>query len=150
MADRDMAHHFVEGRSAEYVRDEPHPDMPAELPAVARNDPGALLAAMLERVQTTVGEFRRVRAAEHAEHATVVLRMIGEFRHRRVTQGSSLAPQSQAPKPAGSRLAESPASGSFPRALNGDRPTHSGRGRDVLRQLPSRQRAGARLARGEA
>ena len=41
---------------------------------VARDDARALLAAMLEREQTVIGQHRRVRMAEHAEKSAFMLR----------------------------------------------------------------------------
>jgi hypothetical protein len=47
---------------------------------VARNDPGALLPAMLQGKQTVIRQYRRVRMAEHGEKPALVLWQHGSVR----------------------------------------------------------------------
>src|SRR5437588_9270525 len=55
--------------------------------AVTRHNPGAFLAAMLQREQAVIGQHRRIRMTEHAEESALVLwerfvirRFSGDFR----------------------------------------------------------------------
>ena len=61
---------------AENLRDQTHVAMHLKgaARAVRGHDAGALLAAMLEREQTVVGQDRRVRMSEDGENAALVLR----------------------------------------------------------------------------
>jgi hypothetical protein len=52
--------------------------MELELRAVARDDAGGFLAAMLERVEAEIGEVRCLRMTEYAEDATVVVEVVVE------------------------------------------------------------------------
>ncbi len=54
--------------------------MDVELFAVARNDAGGFLAAMLKGVETEIGEIRRFGMAEDTEDTTLVVEMIVEVR----------------------------------------------------------------------
>jgi len=56
--------------------------MDVETPPVARDDAGAFLAPMLERVEAVIGEFGRVRMTENSEHAAIMFRVV--LLHRRV------------------------------------------------------------------
>jgi hypothetical protein len=49
---------------------------------VAGHDAGAFLPAMLERVETIVSEFGRIRMTENAEHAAVMSGIISLLLHR--------------------------------------------------------------------
>src|SRR6516164_4135228 len=67
-----LAHHFMERVAAEDLRDQPHALMGVKLLAVAGNDARALLAAMLESVQTVISQFRGVWVTKNAEYAAIM------------------------------------------------------------------------------
>ena len=50
--------------------------MDEELTAVARDDAGGLLAAMLQRVQAEVGQVRRFLCAKNPEYSALIMNMI--------------------------------------------------------------------------
>jgi hypothetical protein len=56
----------------EDLPDEAHALVRAQVHAIGRGDTGTFLAAMLQRVQTVVGQFRRIRMAVNAEQTTVM------------------------------------------------------------------------------
>ncbi len=68
----------------EDVVDEPHPLLETKLLAVARDDPGGLLAPVLQSVEAEVGEVGRLGMAEDPEQAAFVVEAI-------VVYGDSLA-----------------------------------------------------------
>ena len=59
--------------------------------AVARDDAGAFLAAMLQREQTVVSQHRGVRMTEHGENAAFVLREDVRYRAHQPCRGLSQA-----------------------------------------------------------
>ena len=71
--------------AVEDVGDVAHRPRDAHLLAVGRGDAGALLAAVLQRVEAEVGHVGRFGMAEDAEDAALVLEFIehGSFRPRR-------------------------------------------------------------------
>src|SRR5687767_1923664 len=60
----------------EHLRDESHAQMRAETFAIARDDAGALLAAMLEGIEAEVSQLRRFRMVENAENAAVMFGIV--------------------------------------------------------------------------
>ena len=62
VADREVALEGVEGRLVEHLRDETHVLVDEDLPTVADRDAGRLLAAVLEGVETEVGQLGDVLA----------------------------------------------------------------------------------------
>src|SRR5208337_1829213 len=71
-----------QGVSLENLRNQSHAAVLVKLAVMAGDNAGALLPAMLERVQPVVGEFRGIRMPENAEHAAI---MFGMGLHRSVT-----------------------------------------------------------------
>ncbi len=69
VADRHAAGELREVLFAEDVLNEAHRSMGVELRAVARDDAGRLLPAMLQRVQAEIREVRRLGVTENAEDA---------------------------------------------------------------------------------
>src|SRR5262249_38994930 len=57
--------------AGEVVADEPHPALGMEPPAIEGDDPGRLLAAVLEGVQAERRDRGRVRVPEYAEYAAL-------------------------------------------------------------------------------
>src|SRR5260370_24610958 len=76
MAHRDRAHQLMENLAGEDLRNQPHAAMRAESPAVGRDDAGALLPAMLQRVKAVVSQLRGIRMAVNAEDTAVMFRII--------------------------------------------------------------------------
>jgi len=76
VADGQAAGKFCENAGLEDFFDFAHGAMELEFRAVARDDAGGFLAAMLQSVEAEVGEIRGFGMAEDAEHATVVVEMI--------------------------------------------------------------------------
>src|SRR3954466_5474500 len=75
VADREVALERVERGLVEDLRDQAHVLVDQDLPAVADRDAGRLLAAVLERVETEVGQLRDVLAGgPDPEDAAGVLR----------------------------------------------------------------------------
>ena len=77
VADRVTAGQLAQDLLVEHVADEAHRAVDEVLLAVRRRDARALLAAVLERVETEVGEMRRFGMAVHAEDAAGVVVAIG-------------------------------------------------------------------------
>ncbi len=69
MADRVLPSQPRELLGVEDVDDVTHPPVEAQVLAVARGDTGALLTAMLECMQSEVGEIGGLRMAKNAENA---------------------------------------------------------------------------------
>src|SRR5262249_16459392 len=62
---------------SENLGDQPHAAMDMEFPLrVERDDAGAFLAAMLQRVKAVTGEFGRLGMAENAENSAVMFRIV--------------------------------------------------------------------------
>src|SRR5689334_8886971 len=76
VADRALAGELRQLVRAEGVLDEPHRAMREELLAVARDDPRGLLPAMLERVQSEVGDVRGLGVAVDREDAALVVEVV--------------------------------------------------------------------------
>ena len=76
VADGEIAGKICEDRRGEDFFDFAHGAVEMELGAVAGDDAGGFLAAMLERVEAEVGELRGFFVAEDAEDATVVVEVI--------------------------------------------------------------------------
>ena len=74
--DRARSFEFRQFFLPENLRDEPHPVVLEKClaGAVARDDAGTFLPAMLERKETVVRQHRRVRMTEHAEESAFMLR----------------------------------------------------------------------------
>ena len=62
----------VQDLAVENLRDQAHALVRPELPAVATDDAGALLPAMLQSVETVVGQLRGIRVPVNAEDTTIV------------------------------------------------------------------------------
>ena len=72
---------FARTRGLENFFDLAHGAMQVQFVAVAGNDAGGFLAAMLQRVEAEIGEVGGFGVAEDAEHTTLVVEMIvGEWR----------------------------------------------------------------------
>src|SRR5215831_5692177 len=78
VADGERAGEFCENAGLENFLDFAHGAVELEFGAVARDDAGGFLAAMLERVETEIDEVRRFGMAEDAEDATVVVEVVVE------------------------------------------------------------------------
>ena len=77
VADRHVAVERAELLLVEDLGDETRVAKRGDVTALARGDPGRLLAAVLERVEREVGELRDLRAGRvHAEDAALVARTI--------------------------------------------------------------------------
>ena len=74
--DRQVARQFLERRLAERLGHLPHRARGAHAFAVSRDDPGALLASMLERVKAEVREVCRFGMSEDPEDAALVLELV--------------------------------------------------------------------------
>ena len=72
VADSHPAGEAAQGVARKNLRHKSHADVFAELFAVARDDTGALLPAMLERVKAVVSQFRRLRMAKNTEHTAIM------------------------------------------------------------------------------
>ena len=68
-------------------------ELRAILVIFASDDPRALLAAMLQRIETVVGEPRRVGMIEHPEHAARVLESVFVMVHKQVGKPESRNPK---------------------------------------------------------
>src|SRR5713101_6032074 len=78
VADGEAARELCEHAWLENFFDFAHRAMDVQLFAVAGNDAGGFLAAMLQGVETEIGEVRRFRMAEDAEDTTLVVEVIVE------------------------------------------------------------------------
>ncbi len=67
---------LVENIALENLRDKAHAFEVAKLFAVGRDDPGAFLAAMLQRVEAIIRELGRVGMAKNAEHTAIMFGII--------------------------------------------------------------------------
>ena len=77
VADRHVAVERAQLLLVEDLRDEPGVAQRGDVAALARRDPGRLLAAVLERVEREVGELRDLLAGRvHAEDAALVARAV--------------------------------------------------------------------------
>ena len=72
VADRHVALESLERLALEHLRHEAHSLVYAKLPVRAGDDARAFLPAMLQRVQSVVGQLRRVRVAVNTEDAAIV------------------------------------------------------------------------------
>lgn len=90
MADRVIARQSPENFGCKDVCDMPHRLMAVGFAPIARTDPGALLAAMLERVQTQVGKIRGFGMAVDGDHTAFFVEFIESFlvKHGLVKAGS--------------------------------------------------------------
>src|SRR5438105_5519639 len=85
VADRAAAFESLQFGLTKNLRDKPHVfvNEKRRAGAVAGNNAGAFLAAMLEREKPGIGQDRGVRVSEHAEKPALVLRinvaLLGEF-----------------------------------------------------------------------
>src|SRR6185437_10302990 len=61
---------------SEHLLHESHTPFDAELHPIASSDSGGFLAAMLKRIESEIGQFRRFFRAEDAEHATLFVKMV--------------------------------------------------------------------------
>src|SRR5439155_5344953 len=89
MPDGHLADQVVQHVSIENLRDQTHALKLAELPAVTSDDAGAFLPAVLEGVETVVGQLGGVRVTVDAEHATV---MFGILLHVSVHRSGNAIP----------------------------------------------------------
>ena len=76
VADRCFARHAGERRGVEVVGDQPHGLVDLDLAGLERGDACRLLPAVLQSVDAQVGDVRRLRVAEDAEHATFVVELV--------------------------------------------------------------------------
>ena len=76
MADRRAARQAAEALGAEHVGHPPHGLLDVQRRAVGGRDPGGLLAPVLERVETQVGEVGGLRVVEDAEEAALVVELV--------------------------------------------------------------------------
>lgn len=67
-----VADEAVQNLAIENLRHQSHALVNAKLPAVAGDDAGTLLAAMLEGVKAIIGQLGGIRVAINAEHAAIV------------------------------------------------------------------------------
>lgn len=72
MANGHVADQTVKHFAIENLRHQPHAPVHAKLFAVARDNAGAFLPAMLQRVKAVVREFGGIRMTENAEHAAIM------------------------------------------------------------------------------
>ena len=72
VADRHLADETMEDFAVKNLRDEPHAAVDAELFAIGGDDAGALLAAVLEGVETVVGQFGGAGVAVNAEDTAIM------------------------------------------------------------------------------
>jgi hypothetical protein len=76
VADGETSRKFGEHAGLKNFFDFAHGAMEVEIRAVARNDAGGFLAAMLECVEAEVGEVGSFGMTEDAEDTTLVVKMI--------------------------------------------------------------------------
>jgi hypothetical protein len=58
------------------VLDHAHTPVDVEIDGVAGSDPGGFLAAVLQRIEAQISEFRGLLMTEDAEHSAFVVEMI--------------------------------------------------------------------------
>ena len=75
MADRHVAAQRGELRLVEHLRHQSVTLDAAEYAVVRRHDSGPLLSAVLQRMQTVIGQRRGVRHAEDAEHPALLMQL---------------------------------------------------------------------------
>jgi len=75
MADGDVALQFLQRAALEHLRNQPHAFEFMKRLAVRRDNSGAFLPPMLERVKAVVSQFRGARMAINAEDAAVMFRV---------------------------------------------------------------------------
>ena len=89
MTDRVAALQMIENLGAERIRDQPHRSMGDVLLAVGGDDSTAFLAAMLQRVESEVGEMRGLFITMDSENAAFIMEAICPMRTiERVDLGS--------------------------------------------------------------
>jgi hypothetical protein len=76
MSDGRCAGQAVEPFGVEHVGDESHRALASQLSRVGRDDAAGFLPAMLERVESEIGEARGLRVAVDAEDAALVAKFI--------------------------------------------------------------------------
>ena len=76
VADGHVAHEVMENFRVENLRHKAHAVMLEKFSIVAGDDPGAFLAAMLQRVETVVGEFGGIGMSKNAEHAAIMFGIV--------------------------------------------------------------------------
>src|SRR5580658_5077286 len=76
VADGDFSGQAAEDFGSEQVGNAAHAAKVVSLSAVARNDAGALLTAMLKRVQTEVGDVRSLGMAVDGEDAALFVQLV--------------------------------------------------------------------------
>ena len=76
MTNRDVAAHPVQYIATEHLRNQAHAFVRAKLFAIADDDTGAFLPAMLQRVQTVVRQFGGVRMPINAKNTTIMFRIV--------------------------------------------------------------------------
>src|SRR5258708_15018118 len=76
MTDSNVPDQAVKYFSIKDLRNQSHPTMHAELFSVRYHNAGALLAAMLQRVQPVVGQFGGIGVAVNTENAAIVFGVI--------------------------------------------------------------------------
>ena len=81
MADGHVAHQIVQDLAVKDLGHEPHALVFTELLAVAGHEARAFLAAMLQRVQSVIGQLGGIRMPEDTEHTAV---MLGVILHRAI------------------------------------------------------------------
>jgi hypothetical protein len=72
----------------ENLRHEAHAMVLEKFPLVAGDDPGAFLAAMLQRVEAVVGELGSIGMSKNAEHAAI---MFGVILHHLLAPAAELS-----------------------------------------------------------
>ena len=80
VSDRGAPRQFGQRRAVEDVRNVSHLLVHADPLAVRRRDAGALLAAMLQRIEAQIGHVRRFGVTEDAEHAAFVFELVQHVR----------------------------------------------------------------------
>ena len=76
MADGNVANQIVQNFAIEHLRDQAHAFVDAEVFAIADDDPGALLSAMLQGIKAIVRQFCCVRMPVNAKNTAIMFRII--------------------------------------------------------------------------
>ena len=76
VADGGIAGKSCKTLGIENIGDEPHTFCDVKIGAVRGTNSGGFLSAMLQRVKTEIGKFRRFRMRENAEDSTMIVEVV--------------------------------------------------------------------------
>jgi hypothetical protein len=73
---RQTARKFLETRTAEHIRDQPHSHFEVHFPIVRRGDACALLTPMLQSIKTEINQIRGIGMTVNTNHPAFVMKFI--------------------------------------------------------------------------